>query len=74
MAWQTVNSSWLAAVDYRAEEMALYVRFKDKRGRFTVTARYDNVDPTLGFGLLEAPSKGEYFHSSGLIRRRYTLV
>jgi hypothetical protein len=74
MAWQTVNSSWLAAVDYRAEEMALYVRFKDKRGRFTVTARYDGVSPEVGFGLLNAESPGGYFHGSGLIRRRYTLV
>lgn len=74
MAWQTVDSSWLAAVDYQPESATLLVRFKDKQGNFTVTAEYKNIPPELGFGLLNAESKGVFFHQSGLIKRPYTLV
>ena len=74
MAWVTVEPSWLAAIDYQPETATLLVRFKDKQGRFTVTARYNGISPELGVGLLNAPSKGKYFHSSGLINRPYTLV
>lgn len=72
--WVDVDSSWLQAVKYEAKSASLYVRFKDKAGNPTVTARYDGVDPATGFGLINAPSKGEYFHRSGLIKRRYVLV
>ena len=72
--WISVDSSWLSAVKYDAETSTLWIRFKDKKGNSTVTARYENVDPTRGFGLIEAESKGEYFHSSGLIRKAYTIV
>lgn len=41
MAWHQVESSWVDAVDYRAEENALYVRYKDRQGNPTVTCRYD---------------------------------
>lgn len=73
MAWHRVESSWVDAVDYQAETGTLYVRYKDKQGNPTVTCRYDNVDPSTGFGILSAPSKGKYVHRF-LFRRPYTVV
>jgi hypothetical protein len=73
--WVEVSSSWLAAVKYDAGSHTLWIRFKDRRtGAYTVTCQYDNIDPDRGMGLIEASSHGEYFHSSGLIRRPYTVV
>lgn len=66
-----VESSWIFSVDYYPETATLVVRFKDKKGRITATCQYEDVDPTRGFGLLNAPSKGKYFHESGLIRKPY---
>ncbi len=67
-----VQSSYLDAVEYDAATSVLKIRFKRKDGRITGTATYLGVDPTRAFGLLNAPSKGSYFHSSGLSKRPYT--
>jgi hypothetical protein len=67
-----VDSSWIYSVDYYPEGAVLIVRFKDKKtGHITATCRYENVDPIRGFGLLNAPSKGTYFHASGLYGRQH---
>lgn len=70
-----VDSSWIFSVDYYSETGTLVVRFKDKKtGRITRTCQYDGVDPTRGFGLLNAPSKGVYFHASGLYKRDHKVL
>lgn len=70
--WLTVSSSWLDAVHYDAGD--LYVRFKDKNGAHTVTCHYENVPLETWTGLLTAPSKGEFFHASGLINHPYKVI
>ncbi len=67
-----VSSSYLDAVEYDAATAVLRIRFKNKKGRITGTATYLNVDPGRALGLLNAPSKGVYFHASGLSKRHYT--
>ena len=70
-----LDSSWLAAAKYDAATSNLYIRFKDRKtGNFTVTCRYPSVPPDTYFALLKADSKGGFFHSSGLIKRRYEIV
>lgn len=70
--WIPVHSSWLDAYYY--DRGTLFVRFKNKSGRGAITCMYEDVPIDLWTGLLEAPSKGTYFHQSGLINWTYTLI
>lgn len=68
------ESSWLHSYYYDSAESALYVRFKNKKGRLTVTCRYDEIPLGVWMGLILASSKGEFFHNSGLILWPYKIV
>lgn len=67
--WIDVTSSWLVAYFYDDDSHTLFVRFKSG-----AVCQYNHVSPELWAGLQGAPSKGKYFHASGLARWPYTLV
>ena len=55
--WIVVESSHIVAVRYDGLPQALYVRFRDD-----VVYRYDPVMPATFYGMLNAPSIGQFFH------------
>ena len=65
MTATSVISTALAAVAYDGDARCLWLEFRDH-----VVYRYDDVPAAVVEGLLEAPSKGSYFHRQ--IRGRFT--
>ncbi len=61
----SVLSTALAAVAYDSDTRCLWIQFRDP-----VVYRYDDVPAAVVEGLLEAASKGSYFHRH--IRGRFT--
>lgn len=70
----STHSSWLHSYYYDTESSSLYIRFKDKKGRVTVTCRYDEIPVEVWVGMIMASSKGEFFHQSGLYIWPYKIV
>lgn len=65
MTATSVLSTALAAVAYDSDTRCLWLQFRDH-----AVYRYDDVPPAVVEGLIEAASKGSYFHRH--IRGRFT--
>lgn len=59
MAWQPLQSSMLAAVDYDPAMQVLNLRFVSG-----AVLAYVGVPADVARGLVEAPSAGRYFHQN----------
>ena len=65
MTANSVLSTALVAVAYDSDARCLWLEFRDH-----AVYRYDDVPPAVVEGLIEAKSKGSYFHRH--IRGRFT--
>jgi len=65
----TPESSSIAAFAYEAEDLALYVRFKNGR-----TYRYAGVPESICDAFVDAGSKGAFFNAQVQGRYSYTQV
>lgn len=65
--WIDVSSSWLESIRYDSGD--LYIKFKDG-----AICHYAGVSLDTWTDLLTAPSKGKFMHSSGLNKKKYTLL
>lgn len=69
---QPVVSSNLASVAYDFESQAMEIRFREPSANSSGTYRYSEVPLAVYRGLMDAPSKGQFFWRS--IRDRYPFA